>query len=235
MTIDSPAVLLVQNDVEPAHLAGFDAWYLADHMPDRVATQGFRRARRWRAVTGGPRDLTLYEIDAPAVMSSAAYLARLAAPTDATSRYMRAFIGMRRSVCDVRGGEGFADGGCAGLLPIMSPAPPAALARLFAAAAWRADPETGIVARAVLCCDTDASRSDSVESRLRNGADQVIHAAAWIEAATQEQAGTAMIAAAGSAGAAGLTVGAAVLLRLVASMTKPPGSAPIARTDNPAA
>src|SRR3974390_1741361 len=122
MTIDSPVVLLVQNDVAPGREPGFDSWYLADHMPDRVGTPGFRRARRWRAFEGGPRDLSLYEIDGLEVMSSAPYLARLAGPTKGTRQYRDAFMSMRRSVCEVHGAEGFADGVCAALVPITSPA-----------------------------------------------------------------------------------------------------------------
>ncbi len=219
--IDCPTVLLVQNDVEPEREAGFDSWYLADHMPDRVSIPGFRRARRWRAFEGGPRDLSLYEIEGPEVMSSAPYIARLAEPTEDTRRYMGAFIGMRRAVCEVHGADGFADGGCAAFLPVGPTDANAALARLIASDTWRPDPDTGVVARAVLCCDPAASRSDSVESQLRKGADQIIQAAAWIEAATPGQARGAVAAAAAAAGSAGLVVGAPVLLRLVASFVKP--------------
>jgi hypothetical protein len=146
MTINSPAVLLVQNDVAPGRESDFDAWYLADHMPDRVGVPGFRRARRWRAFEGAPRDLSLYEIDALQVMASEPYLARLADPTPGTRRNMDAFIGMRRSVCEVHGADGFADGGCAVLVPAAPPAGDAWLVRLLSTAAclaalrWRGQP-----------------------------------------------------------------------------------------------
>lgn len=217
MTIDSPAVLLVQNDVAPGREAAFDAWYLADHMPDRVGVPGFRRARRWRAIEGGPRDLSLYEIDGTHVMSSASYLARLAAPTEGTRRSMGAFIGMRRSVCAVHGAEGFADGGCAALVPATPPEGTAWVARLLDIAAWRAGPEAGIVARALLRRDAGASRSDSVESRLRRTADQTIDAAAWVETSSPEQARTAADAVVAALRATGLATGIPVLLRLVAT------------------
>ena len=217
MTIDSPAVLLVQNDVEVGREAGFDAWYLSDHMPDRVGTPGFRRARRWRAFEGGPRDLSLYEIDGPDALSSPAYLAKLAEPTAGTRHYMSAFIRMQRSVCAVHGAEGFADGGCAALLPLLPPVGEASLAGLAGAAGWQADPASGVVARALLRCDAGASRTDSVESRLRKGADQIIDAAVWIEATTPEQLQSAVDAACMAVQSQCLTSGAPVLLRLIAS------------------
>jgi hypothetical protein len=224
MTVDSHTVLLVQNDVAPDREPGFDAWYLADHMPDRVGTPGFRRARRWRAFEGGPRDLSLYEIDGPEVMSSAPYLARLAKPTEGTRQYMDAFIGMRRSVCEVIDAEGFADGGCAALLPFMSQASDTSLSLLIASDRWRADPEAGIVARAVFRCDATASRSDSVESRLRRGADRITEVAAWIEAGTPEQVRLAVDAARAAAASAGLVADAPALLRLVAGFRNLPGT-----------
>jgi hypothetical protein len=222
MTINSSTVLLVQNDVVQTREAGFDAWYLADHMPDRVAIPGFGRARRWRALEGGPRDLSLYEIDSPAVMSSPAYLTRLAQPTEGTRRYMNALIDMRRSVCNVRGAEGFADGGCAGLLPILQSPSDARLAALLAAPNWRPAPVAGIVACALLRTDMAASASDSVESRLRQGPDKVLAAAVWIEASTPDQARLAVNAARSGAETAGLDVGPSVLLRLVASFVRQP-------------
>jgi hypothetical protein len=221
MTIDSPAVLLVQNDVAPGREASFDAWYLADHMPDRVATPGFRRARRWRALAGGPRDLSLYEIDGLAVMASPPYLARLAEPTEGTRRHMDAFLGMVRAACDVPKAEGFADGGFAALLPISSPVPEAGIASLLADGGWGINPDAGIVAGALLRCDDVTSHSDSVESRLRREPDRRIAAAAWIEAASAEQAAGALGAAQDVLARAGLAGGAAVVLRLVATFHRP--------------
>jgi hypothetical protein len=134
---------------------------------------------------------------------------------------MDVFVGMRRSVCEVHGAEGFADGGCAALLPITSPASDPSVAFLIASDIWCSDPDAGVVARAVFRCDAMASRSDSVESRLRKVANQITEAAAWIEAATPEQARIAVDAARTAVGSAGLVAGAPVLLRLIASFCKP--------------
>lgn len=217
MTIDSPAALMVQNGVAPGREAAFDAWYLADHMPDRLAAPGFCRARRWRAIEGGPRDLSLYELDGLEALTSPAYLARLAEPTQDTRRNMDAFVGMTRSACRVEHAVGFADGGFAALLPLMD-APAGALP---ASKGWQPDPGAGVVARAVLRADPGLSRTDTVESRLRREADRYVAAAAWIEAASAEQAAAALAAARTAFRAAGLDAGTPVLLRLVAAFGKP--------------
>jgi hypothetical protein len=88
---------------------------------------------------------------------------------------------------------------------------------LLAAQEWRANPDTGVVARALLRCDVEASRSDSVESRLRKGADQTIETAAWIEAATPERARASAIVAGDMLRASGLVARPPVLLYLVAT------------------
>lgn len=217
MSIESPAVLLVQNDVAPAREDSFDAWYLADHMPDRVATPGFRRARRWRAIEGGPRDLSLYELDRLDTLTSPAYCARLADPTPGTRQHMDAFVGMIRSACRVEHAAGFADGGFAALLPFAAMPP-----TLLAAPGWQPDPGAGLVACAILRADPGRSLTDTVESRMRTVPDRHIAAAAWIEAASAEQAAAALQAARAACGAAGLVTGSAVLLRLVAAFQQPP-------------
>ena len=217
MSIESPAVRLVQNDGAPGREDSFDAWYLADHLPDRVATPGFRRARRWRAIEGGPRDLSLYELDGLDTLTSPAYCARLADPTPGTRQHMDAFIGMIRSACRVEHAAGFADGGFAGLLPLAAVPP-----TLLAAPGWQPDPGTGIVACAILRADPGTSLTDTVESRLRTVPDRHIAAAAWIEAASAEQAAAALHLARAACRAAGLATGSAVLLRLVATFQQPP-------------
>jgi hypothetical protein len=224
MTVGSPTVMVVQNDVAPGQEAAFDAWYLADHMPDRVGAPGFRRARRWRAFEGGPRDLSFYELDGPEAVRTPAYLAKLAAPTAGTKHHMPHFVGMVRTICAVQAAEGFADGGCAALVAIMASAEAAALEQVFAAESWRADPETGVVARAVLRCDPDASRNDSAEARMRLGRDRIVQAALWIEAATPEQLRLATRAAQIALDAAGIAAEPPALVRLIASFHRPPAS-----------
>jgi hypothetical protein len=183
VALRTAALLLVQNGVAPGFEAEFDAWYLAEHLPERVAVPGFRRGRRWRATAGRFRDLTCYEIADVGVMRSAAYLERTGNPTAGTRRMMPGFVDMHRSVCAIDGVAGEGDGEAAAIL-VLREAPEPAM--LHAAAATE-----GVLSAAVLRCDQAASRSDSTESRLR-APDRMIAHAVWIETASAAQAGAAL-------------------------------------------
>src|SRR5262245_32703607 len=77
----TPAVLVVLTDVDPAAEEEFNEWYDDEHVPERVAVAGVRRARRYRriddiaqpapgtlAVSRGPRYLVVYELDDASVL-----------------------------------------------------------------------------------------------------------------------------------------------------------------------
>ena len=48
-------VMAVWNDLEPGHEPEFEAWYRRQHVPERLRVPGFREARRYAAIEGGPR------------------------------------------------------------------------------------------------------------------------------------------------------------------------------------
>jgi hypothetical protein len=87
--------------VENADVPLFEDWYNFEHLPERVSTPGFRRARRFVAsvpVSDTATDfLTVYETDDVDVLSSAPYLAKLNAPTELTRRVVPLFKEFRRS------------------------------------------------------------------------------------------------------------------------------------------
>ena len=66
-------LLLTLTEPPPAMEEEFNAWYEAEHLPERLAIPGFRSARRW--VRGGIY-LATYELDAPGVLQSKPYLER---------------------------------------------------------------------------------------------------------------------------------------------------------------
>jgi hypothetical protein len=106
-------ILAILNDIDDLlGPAEYEAWYQRDHLPERVSVPGFRHARRYRRVTGeGATYFTFYETEAPEVLRSAAYAARLAAPTPWTRRVMPHFRGMCRTVCRVETDVGAGVGG----------------------------------------------------------------------------------------------------------------------------
>jgi hypothetical protein len=86
----SPGILAIWSDREEAIAEIFERWYLAEHLPERQSVPGFVTARRHEAETGSRRFFTGCEVETAAVLSSADYLARLAAPSLPRSRLWRA-------------------------------------------------------------------------------------------------------------------------------------------------
>jgi hypothetical protein len=101
-------VVAIWHDLAPEAKEDFYEWHSREHLPERVGIPGFRRGRRYLAVSGGPEFFTLYEADSPEVLGGQDYLNRLNAPTEWTRRVAPSFRNLARSVCRVvfTGGTG---------------------------------------------------------------------------------------------------------------------------------
>jgi hypothetical protein len=91
------AALAIWFDADPDGLEDLDAWYPRQHLPERLSVPGFLRGRRYAAAGAGLAFFTLYETRDAAVLSSAAYLERLNAPTEWTRRILPRFRRMVRN------------------------------------------------------------------------------------------------------------------------------------------
>jgi hypothetical protein len=81
--------LAIWSDVERQDLTDYRHWLTREHTAERIATAGFLAVRVFQATrTDINRFFTLYELEAPEVLDSPAYLARLNAPTPWTQRIM---------------------------------------------------------------------------------------------------------------------------------------------------
>lgn len=98
--------MLLLFDVAEDAVAEHDDWHTHEHMPERLAIPGFLRGTRWTRPSNGPRYCVLYEVDSPAVLDSAAYRERLDHPTPWTAKMMLHYLGMRRTLCEIKGGDG---------------------------------------------------------------------------------------------------------------------------------
>ena len=80
----------------------FNAWYDAEHLPERLAIPGFRSARRWCADVrrGAGKYLATYELDSFGVLSSPAYLQRFENPTPWTRRCLGKAVVFKRWACE---------------------------------------------------------------------------------------------------------------------------------------
>ena len=111
MSLAGKGVIAIWQDLAPEARQDYYEWHNRQHVPERLSIPGFRRARRFIAVSGGPEFYTLYEADTPEDVSGQAYLERLNAPTEWTRRIMPAFRNMARSVCRVAYSAGIGEGG----------------------------------------------------------------------------------------------------------------------------
>ncbi len=93
-------VLAIWQDCAEGRVADIERWYQTEHVAERVAVPGFRRGRRCEAVEARQRYFTWYETDAPEVLVSPAYRARLDNPTPLTREIMSdVMLNMSRTIC----------------------------------------------------------------------------------------------------------------------------------------
>ncbi len=160
------AVVAIWNGIAPEGRDEFYAWHLHEHIPERVGIPGFRRGRRYIAMTPGthPEFFTLYETDTMQVLQGIDYLSRLNAPTPWTRTATRHFQDTARALARVLESGGPGAGGV--LLAVRFDADGASLSafRDLVRDAGRAPRVCG----AHLCrADDDASLEKSAESKGR--------------------------------------------------------------------
>lgn len=173
MPLAGKGAIIIWNDVAPEGLAAFYDWHNHEHMPERLAVPGFRRGSRYHATTSdaGPAFLTIYELADSGVATSAAYLARLNAPTDWSRSTMLHFRNMVRALTEVETSEGPGPGGVMASLRFDDSAEGAtALAAVRSSAQAIADlARMPRITGAHLCVtNAVASAAKTAESRHRN-------------------------------------------------------------------
>src|SRR5260370_15639860 len=67
-------LLMVWADIDPEFEAEYHRWYDEEHIAHLLAVPGFLSAGRYVALKGGPKYLALYELEAPDVLRSPAFL-----------------------------------------------------------------------------------------------------------------------------------------------------------------
>lgn len=108
MSLSGTACLAMWWDMAPERRAEFEHWHSHEHFPERLAIPGFRRATRFTAADGGEGVFVMYELESHAVVSSAAYLASLNAPSPWSTQMMPHHRHMVRSQCHVLESRGAA-------------------------------------------------------------------------------------------------------------------------------
>lgn len=168
-------VLAIWNGIEPGHDAEFLRWHVNEHIPERLSVPGFRRARRYVAHRADPAYFNFYEVDAPSVLTSGSYLARLNDPTPRTQATVPHFRQTSRTLCRVVASIGHGIGRAMVTVPLMGAVTPA----LGALAAELAADED--VCAAHLLERAEAPAAPTREQQMRNHPDEEVAAILLIE------------------------------------------------------
>lgn len=102
MALAGTAFLALWNDIDRPREAEYDQWHTLEHVPERVAIDGFHGGRRYvnRARTDH-RYFTLYDVDSVAVFGGTEYRDLLERPTPWSASMRPAFSNFVRVVCTV--------------------------------------------------------------------------------------------------------------------------------------
>src|SRR5690348_7480272 len=110
MPLLGSAAMLLSFGIDPDAVGEHDDWHTHEHLPERLAIQGFLRGTRWVAMGTQRRYLVLYEVATLATLTSSAYLERLNNPTAWTSAMMPHYRDMTRGLCSLQGSFGLGMG-----------------------------------------------------------------------------------------------------------------------------
>jgi hypothetical protein len=110
MGLRGKGMLAVYTEAAPRHERDLNEWYNREHIDERINIPGFHRARRYVAVTGGPKYLATYECDRADDLATRRYLHVLANQTPWSERVIGRFTHFHRMTMrvqlDLAHGEG---------------------------------------------------------------------------------------------------------------------------------
>lgn len=117
MALAGNAFLALWNDIARSREPEYDRWHTKEHVPERVAVEGFLGARRY--VNRGReahRYFTLYEVTELAVFEHPEYLDLVQHPTPWSASMRPDFENFLRATCSIRQSRGEGIGAALGIL-----------------------------------------------------------------------------------------------------------------------
>jgi hypothetical protein len=184
------AMLAVWNDLDETVLDEFEAWYQAEHLPERLAITGFEAGVRTESVprAGGvypaPRFMTFYELASIEVLEQVSYRRALQSPTPRTQAIMPYFRNMWRAAAVLRAEGGLA---CSGAW-IVSVRVDSDRLQFWMDQLQERPPKRACRWRAYQCPQSGAPLQASPEARFRATPDQTPGAFLLIEHLRQPEA-----------------------------------------------
>ncbi len=119
-------LMAFRADIAIPNQPAYQRWHNNEHIPERLSIPGFVRGRRYRSVVDDTRFLMYYDTASLRVLTSAAYLAKLNAPTPRTRSALRWFENPMRTAYTLVDALGTPERQAAPVLAVASFAPPAA-------------------------------------------------------------------------------------------------------------
>ena len=168
-------MVAIWHDVAPQARDDFHEWHSREHLPERVGIPGFRRGRRFVAISGQPEFFTLHEADSPEILAGQDYVNRLNAPSAWTQRILPSFRNVARAVCRVAFTHGVGSGGV--MLTLRFAIDPARRDGTIDALRRRVLPpllyRKGVAGIHLCLADEAASAMETAERRARGAPDAV--------------------------------------------------------------
>jgi len=117
MPLAGHAFLALWNDIARSREPEYDRWHTKEHVPERVAVEGFLGARRYvNRMRAAHRYFTLYEVDDLAVFEHAQYTDLVQHPTPWSASMRPDFANFLRATCATRRSQGEGIGGALAIL-----------------------------------------------------------------------------------------------------------------------
>ncbi|MEJ1978074.1 MAG: hypothetical protein WDN49_20130 [Acetobacteraceae bacterium] len=110
-TLIGKGALALWIDILPEAQDAADAWYIQEHMPERIDVAGFHRARRYVATEGSPRYFTLFEAETSDALAGEGYLSLVHRVSAATHQVRPAFRNVARMTFHISHSSGRGEGG----------------------------------------------------------------------------------------------------------------------------
>lgn len=175
--------MAIWSDVEPGDFDFYHRWLLKEHFPERVGIPGFVSARVFRRQAGQDfQFFIIYETEAPEVLASSAYVARLNNPTPMTQKIMPKLKNFVRGAGRVVQSNGVCGGGAAMVVRLEELHPLLGDRDARNALFKRIDEVDRVLAVRLFEVDTAATTIQTEEKKIRTSKEKIYSQLLLIEA-----------------------------------------------------
>jgi ribosomal 30S subunit maturation factor RimM len=176
--------MAIWSDVAPGDSDFYHEWLLKEHFPERVGVPGFIAARVFRRSTGQESQFfIIYETEAPEVLASPAYVARLNNPTAMTQKVMPKLKNFVRGAGRVVQSSGVCGGGAAKVMRFEEAQALLGDANARTALFEKINGMDRVLAVRLFEVDTAATTIQTEEKKIRTSREEIYNQLLVIEAA----------------------------------------------------